>query len=80
VAAGPAAEGSARSGGRVELALASGRIRVPSDTAPDLMPIGSATRVLGVADTRILTFDDRYQTCVDRGCPITVRTVTRDGC
>ena len=51
----------------------------PSDTAPDLMPIGSATRILGVADSRILTLDDRPQTCVDRGCPITVRTITRDG-
>jgi hypothetical protein len=66
-------------GGRVELALAIGRNRVPSDTAPDLMPIGSTTRVLGVADARILTLDDRPQTCVDRGCPITIRTITRDG-
>jgi hypothetical protein len=71
-------------GGRVELALALGRSRVasdtaPAETAPDLMPIGSATRVLGVADSRILTLDDRSQTCVDRGCPITVRTITRNG-
>jgi hypothetical protein len=80
--------------GRAELALALGRSRVASDTAPsdtapsdnapddnapDLVPIGSATRVLGVADSRILTLDDRPQTCVDRGCPITVRTITRDG-
>jgi hypothetical protein len=69
----------AADGGRVELALALGRIRVPSDTVPDLMPIGSTTRVLGVADTRILTLDDRPQTCVDRGCPITIRTITRGG-
>jgi hypothetical protein len=69
----------AADGGRVQLALASSRIRVASATASDLIPIGSATRVLGVADARILTFDDRPETCVDRGCPITVRTVTRDG-
>jgi hypothetical protein len=42
------------------------------------MPIGTATRVLGVAGTRILTLDDRPRTCVDRGCPITIRTITRD--
>jgi hypothetical protein len=79
----------AANAGRVELALARARGRVasdtapagtaPSDTAPDLMPIGSATRILGVADSRILTLDDRPQTCVDRVCPITVRTITRDG-
>ena len=79
----------AADGGRVELGLALGRSRVasdtapadtaPPDTAPDLVPIGSATRVLGVADSRILTLDDRPRTCVDRGCPITVRTITHDG-
>jgi hypothetical protein len=81
----------AADGGRGELSLALGRSRVasdtapsdtapadtaPADTAPDLAPIGSATRGLGVADSRILTLDDRPLTCVDRGCPITVRTIT----
>ena len=69
----------AADGGRVQLALAVGRVRATSDSSADLLPIGSATRVLGVADTRILTFYDRPETCVDRGCPITVRTVTSDG-
>jgi hypothetical protein len=69
----------AADGGRVELALVMGRSKAPFDSAPDLLPIGSTTRVLGVADTRILTMDDRPQTCVDRGCPITIRTITHDG-
>ena len=66
-------------GGRIELALAWDRGSVASGDAPVLTPIGSTTRVLGVADTRILTVDDRPDTCVDHGCPITVRTVTADG-
>jgi hypothetical protein len=66
-------------GGRVVLALAVGRVRAGSKDVPDVIPIGSAVRVLGVAGPRILTFDDRPITCVDRGCPITVRTVTSDG-
>ena len=69
----------ATGGGRVQLALAVRRVRAASDSSADLVPIGSATRVLGVADTRILTLDDRPETCVDRGCPITVRTVTSEG-
>jgi hypothetical protein len=66
-------------GGRLELALALDRNSIASDDAPALTRIGSTTRVLGVADTRVLTVDDRPDTCVDRGCPITVQTVARDG-
>jgi hypothetical protein len=66
-------------GGRLELALAWDRVSVAVDEAPLMTDIGSTTQVLGVADTRILTVDDRPDTCGARGCPITVRTVTGNG-
>jgi hypothetical protein len=66
-------------GGRLELALAWDSVSVEADDAPLIADIGSTTRVLGVADTRVLTVDDRPDTCGVRGCPITVRTVSGGG-
>ena len=69
----------AADGGRLELALAWDRGSVRSGGAPAMARIGSTSRLLGVAQTRIITVDDQTASCLDRGCPITIITVTRGG-
>jgi hypothetical protein len=66
-------------GGRLDLALAWDHGSVRSDGAAAFTRIGSTSRLLGVAQTHILTVEDRPDTCIDHGCPITVATVTRGG-
>jgi len=66
-------------GGRLDLALAWDHASVSSQGASEFARIGSTSEVLGVAETHILTVDDRPDTCLARGCPITVLTVSRAG-
>jgi hypothetical protein len=69
----------AAAGGRLDLALAWDRVSVGSDRTSAFTRIGAASQVLGVAETHILAVDDRPDTCVDHGCPISVLTVSRAG-
>jgi hypothetical protein len=69
----------AAGGGRLDLALAWDHVSVRSRGAPEFARIGSTSQVLGVAETHILVVDLRPDTCIDRGCPIRVLTVTRTG-
>jgi hypothetical protein len=66
-------------GGRLDLALAWDRVRASLNDASPFVPIGSTSEVLGVGGTRILTIDDRPDTCIEHGCPVTVLTVTGAG-
>jgi hypothetical protein len=66
-------------GGRLDLALAWDRVRASMSDASPFVRIGSTSQLLGAVGTRILTIDDRPDVCIDRGCPVTVLTVTGDG-
>jgi hypothetical protein len=62
--------------GRSDLALAWDDDSVRSRGTAAFVRVGSATRLLGVSDDQMLTVEDRPDTCMDHGCPITVMTVT----
>jgi hypothetical protein len=62
--------------GRRDLALAWDDDSVRSRGTAAFVRVGSATRLLGVSDDQMLTVEDRPDTCLDHGCPITVMTVT----
>jgi hypothetical protein len=62
--------------GRRDLALAWDDDSVRSRGTAAFVRVGSATRLLGVSDDQLLTVEDRPDTCIDHGCPITVMTVT----
>jgi hypothetical protein len=66
-------------GGRLDLALAWDRVRAGLTDASPFVRIGSTSQLLSVVGTRILTIDNRPDICIDRGCPVTVLTVTGDG-
>lgn len=66
-------------GGRLDLALAWDRVRASMNDPSPFVSIGSTSQLLGVVGTRILTIDNRPDICIDRGCPVTVLTVTGDG-
>jgi hypothetical protein len=62
--------------GRRDLALAWDHESIRSRGTAAFVRVGSATRLIGVSDDRLLTVEDRPDTCIDHGCPITVMTVT----